>query len=132
MIEEDSDNVAKVLLKKDNKYLILIRTDNGRFDLPGGKCHIGEGFENGAFREVDEETSLQCEELKEVISTSKKKVFLCETFRGDIILDKRENFNFIWLDREHIFDLTIKNCTDVIVASQAFLLSDPKSYSKLR
>jgi len=53
----------KALIKKSDKYLILLRSDNhpvfgGYWDLPGGRLEDGEELEEGLKREVNEETSL--------------------------------------------------------------------------
>ena len=53
---KDSNNVAKVLIYKDGKYLVFTRADNKKNDLPGGHVHVNEEFMMGAIREVYEES----------------------------------------------------------------------------
>lgn len=120
---KDSKNVSKVLIKKGKKYLIMVRSDNGRFDLPGGHCHEGESFYIGAVREVWEETRLVCLDLKEIFSSSKKKVFLCESIGGEeIVLDTKENSECIWMTKKEILELNHKESTDVIFIAKSFFM----------
>ena len=64
-IEEDSKNVAKVvLIKKPNSVLFLKRTGYvkkhaGEWDLPGGHLKTNEDPIDGLIREVKEETNLK-------------------------------------------------------------------------
>lgn len=59
-----------VMLLKDNKILLGKRHDDpekadsllggaGKWTMPGGKLHFGESFEDGAVREVEEETGIK-------------------------------------------------------------------------
>ncbi|MBU2539588.1 NUDIX domain-containing protein [Patescibacteria group bacterium] len=91
-----------VMLLKDKKILLGKRHDDpekassalhgeGTWTMPGGKLHFGETFEQGAEREVLEETGMQVNKM-EVISLSNNIVsdahfitvgFLCEDFSGE-------------------------------------------------
>lgn len=128
----DSKNVSKVIIMKGSKTLVLTRADNGRFDLPGGHCHVGEDFPMGAIREVYEETKLVCLHLEEVAATSRKRVFLCKSFEGSIDLDKEENSEYQWMNKEDIFDLKTYDCTDVLITAKAYFLEDPEFWKHIR
>lgn len=128
----DSKNVSKVIIMKNEKVLVLTRADNGRFDLPGGHCHVGEDFSVGAIREVYEETKLVCLHLEEVAATSKKRVFMCKSSEGSIDLDKSENSEYKWMSKEEIFNLKTYDCTDVLVTAKAYFLEDPEFWKHIR
>jgi len=90
-----------VMILKDNKLLLGKRHPDpekassllhgeGTWTMPGGKLHFGESFEQGAIREVNEETGLDVISSK-VISISNDIVsdahfvtigLLCSEFKG--------------------------------------------------
>lgn len=56
--------IQKAVVKKDNKFLIILRSPNAKFfpehwDFPGGKLEPGEEPFAGIEREVMEETNLK-------------------------------------------------------------------------
>lgn len=61
---KDSDKIAKAVLYKDDKVLLLKRSSymkkhSGEWDLPGGHIMEGEDLIDGLIREVWEETALR-------------------------------------------------------------------------
>jgi len=90
-----------IMVLKDNKVLLGKRHDDpekadsalhgeGTWTMPGGKLHFGESFEQGATRELLEETGIKAIKLK-VVSLSNEIVkdahfvtigLLCEEFEG--------------------------------------------------
>lgn len=91
-----------VLILKDDRFLLGRRHEDpekassllhgeGTWTMPGGKLHFGESFEEGAAREVLEETGIKAKSLK-VISVSNDIVsdahfitigLLCDDFDGN-------------------------------------------------
>ena len=125
---KDSNNVAKVLIYKDGKYLVFTRADNKKNDLPGGHVHINEEFMMGAIREVYEESKIILLQCKEIVSYGRKKVFFSKRFdyantNNEIELDKKENSDYRWVDLREFMRLKISESTDAIVAAQSHLLS---------
>ncbi len=107
-----------VMLLKDGKVLLGKRNDDpekassalhgeGTWTMPGGKLHFGETFEQGAIREVLEETGMQVNKTK-VISLSNDIVFdahfvtvgfLCEDFSGESkVKEPEEITEWRWFD----------------------------------
>ena len=53
---------ANVIVTRDNGDILLIRrTDNGNYALPGGALDLGESIGDTAVRETEEETGIRCE-----------------------------------------------------------------------
>jgi 8-oxo-dGTP diphosphatase len=60
------------LVVRDGKLAIVHRPKYDDWSLPKGKLDPGEGFEEAALREVEEETGLRCELGRELPSTEYK------------------------------------------------------------
>lgn len=91
-----------VLVIKDDKFLLGKRHPDpekassalhgeGTWTMPGGKLEFGESFEEGATRELKEETGMEAQQL-EVICVSNERVpdahfvtigLLCKSFTGE-------------------------------------------------
>ena len=52
---------SAIVVNDEGKILVLRRTDNARWALPGGAMDIGESIAQTAIREVREETGLEVE-----------------------------------------------------------------------
>jgi ADP-ribose pyrophosphatase YjhB (NUDIX family) len=50
-----------VVLNEDDDILMIRRTDNGNWAVPGGAMDLGESLRDTAVREVEEETGIVCE-----------------------------------------------------------------------
>jgi 8-oxo-dGTP diphosphatase len=51
-------SVAGVVVREDDRVLVIGRDDNGDWEAPGGVLELDESFEDGVRREVLEETGL--------------------------------------------------------------------------
>lgn len=54
-----SVSVAGIVVRHDDRVLVIRRDDNGQWEAPGGVLELDESFEDGVRREVLEETGLQ-------------------------------------------------------------------------
>ena len=76
---KDINKIAKAVIVKDNKALILLRASSekkgGRWDLPGGHLNEGEELMEGLLREVYEETGLTLAEPVESLYTKENTSF---------------------------------------------------------
>ena len=53
---------VNVVVENNRREVLLIRrTDNGNYALPGGAIDLGESMAQAAVREVKEETGIECE-----------------------------------------------------------------------
>ena len=66
---------ATVVVLKDNKILLNLRSDTKTWGIPGGAAELGETLEETAARELKEETDLTAERLH-----------CCICFRGMIFI----------------------------------------------
>ena len=53
-----SVSVAGIVVREDDRVLVIRRDDSGQWEAPGGVLELGESFEDGVQREVVEETGL--------------------------------------------------------------------------
>lgn len=113
-----------VMILKDNKVLLgqrhidpekasSLMNGEGTWTMPGGKLDFGESFEEGAMREVLEETGIKIkkEDLK-VISLTNDIVptahfvtigLLCTNFSGDAkVMEPDEITQWQWFDLENL------------------------------
>jgi 8-oxo-dGTP diphosphatase len=84
-----SVSVAGVVLREDGRVLVIQRADNGSWEAPGGVLELEERPEDGACREVWEETGIkvQAERLTGVYKNMQRGVvalvFLCRPVGGE-------------------------------------------------
>ena len=82
--------VFALLFDKEGKILLSLRTDNGLWNLPGGRLEPGESPTEGLVREVKEETGLTVEvdKLQGVYSKAYSNdivlSFLCSMVNGEL------------------------------------------------
>ncbi|WP_327655998.1 NUDIX hydrolase [Streptomyces sp. NBC_00483] len=83
-----SVSVAGVVVRDDGRVLVIRRADNGTWEPPGGVLELDERPEDGAVREVLEETGIQVsvERLTGVYKNMSRGVvalvFLCRPVAG--------------------------------------------------
>ena len=97
-----------ILVKNEAGEILLIkRTDNGCWGIPGGSCELGETFEEAAVREAYEETGLEVHNLQLFSVFSGKEmhfiypngdevynavcIFTCEDYSGELRHDEMES-----------------------------------------
>ncbi len=111
-----------ILVLRDGRVLLGKRHDDpekassmlhgeATWTMPGGKLHFGESFEEGAARELTEETGLTAKSLK-VISVSNDIVdtahfvtvgLLCEDFEGEpAVMEPDEITQWEWFGLDDI------------------------------
>ncbi len=111
-----------IMILKNHKVLLGKRHDDpvkassalhgeGTWTMPGGKLHYGEKPQDGAKREVKEETSIETGSLK-LISMTNDIVpdahfvtfgFLCEDFRGEPkVMEPDEITEWRWFDLDNL------------------------------
>jgi ADP-ribose pyrophosphatase YjhB (NUDIX family) len=87
---------ANVIVVNDQGQILLIRrTDNGNWAVPGGGMDLGESITGTAMRETREETGITCEITGPVgIYTSPRHVILY-TSNGEV----RQEFSIVFTAR---------------------------------
>jgi len=96
-----------LLMKNDDSILLIHRTDNDTWGIPGGALELGESLEEAAKREMYEETNLEIFDLKlfdifsgedyyykypngdEVYNVVA--IYTTDNYRGEIIADEIES-----------------------------------------
>ena len=53
--------VSAIVADEDDRILLILRTDNNYWSIPGGGINPGETIKEAAVREVMEETGIDCE-----------------------------------------------------------------------
>lgn len=111
-----------VMLFKDGKILLGKRHvdpdkadselhGEGTWTMPGGKLEYGESFEEGAKREVSEETGIQLNESKVICVNNDKNEFAhfvtiglySDKFSGEAkVMEPDEIVEWQWFDLEHL------------------------------
>jgi len=81
--KKDSKEIAKAVLYKDDKVLLLKRSNYmkkhaGEWDLPGGHIIEGEALEDGLVREVWEETGLRIKDPVKLHSTNNDTYYMAD------------------------------------------------------
>ncbi len=88
---------ATVIVIKDGKILLNLRSDTNTWGIPGGGTELGETLEETAHRELKEETGLSAEKLS-LLSVLSGKDYYFEYPNGDMLysviaLYKAENIS---------------------------------------
>ncbi len=109
---------AVLILNADQQLLMILRTDNHCWGIPGGSMELGESLEETARREVKEEIGCEIESLElfgvysgadlyykypngdEVYNVSA--AYITDGFNGKIILDPEEHSQFKFFDIDNL------------------------------
>jgi 8-oxo-dGTP diphosphatase len=123
-----------IMILKDKKVLLGKRHDDpikassalhgeGTWTMPGGKLHYGEKPQDGAKREVKEETDIEVSGLKLISMTNDMVLdahfvtfgFLCEDFRGEVkIMEPDEITEWRWFDLHNLPSPMYKSSQKII------------------
>ncbi len=109
-----SIRAIKAIIRKDNKILLIKKSAKvdiypGRWDLPGGRLDPGETWCQGLAREVQEETGLKINFIREVRAWESKKwdtlgkTVLCEHISGEVQLSW-EHTEYRWMVPEEVIN----------------------------
>jgi len=102
-----SVSVAGVVVREDGRVLVIKRADNGAWEAPGGVLELDERPEEGACREVLEETGIkvETERLTGVYKNMKRGVvalvFRCRPVGGEECTSD-ESVDVRWFTREEV------------------------------
>ena len=99
---------AFAVIQKEDKLLFVKPPDwvsqfSGHWNFPGGVVEDGESLENGAKREVQEETNINCE-IKELLATDHNEkfdtsitIFRAKYISGELKIQEHEISEAKWL-----------------------------------
>ncbi len=103
--------LSSVVIIKDQKILLLKRSDLGVWEIPGGNIEYGETPYNAAIREAKEETNLDIEikDILTVLSISRKEldyqiivtIYLANLKNDKIQIDD-SHLDYQWLSLDEI------------------------------
>ncbi|SCK49300.1 ADP-ribose pyrophosphatase YjhB, NUDIX family [Streptomyces sp. SceaMP-e96] len=102
-----SVSVAGVVVREDGRVLVIKRADNGAWEAPGGVLELDERPQDGACREVLEETGIkvETERLTGVYKNMKRGVvalvFRCRPVGGEEHTSE-ESVDVGWFTREEV------------------------------
>ncbi|MGW2410822.1 NUDIX hydrolase [Streptomyces tubercidicus] len=123
-----SVSVAGVVVREDGRVLVIKRADNGAWEAPGGVLELDERPEEGACREVLEETGIKVETecLTGVYKNMKRGVvalvFRCRPVGGEERTSD-ESVAVRWFTREevenHMVEAYAVRVLDALVADGA-------------
>lgn len=111
--------VAEILVVHKDKSVLLMQRDFKKPNYPGlyeasagGSILKGESSENGAFRELREETGIiaeQLEFLSRFVKTNGKSIhdqYICITDcdKNSIVLQKGETIGYKWMEKKELLE----------------------------
>ena len=112
---------ATVLVIKDGKILLNLRSDTETWGIPGGGLELGECLEETAFRELKEETGLTAEKMTLVTVLSGKdfyfvypngdklysvvSLYLAENVSGELKITDGESLKLQYFDFDNLPNL---------------------------
>jgi len=102
-----SVSVAGVVVREDGRVLVIRRADNGAWEAPGGVLELDERPEDGACREVLEETGIKVEAVrltgvyKNMVRGIVALVFLCRPVGGEEQTSS-ESTDVQWFTRDEV------------------------------
>lgn len=113
--------MARIVVTHSDKILLVKRAENqtrpGEWEVPGGAVDPGESYEEGALRELQEETGI--DDIAELIFDhsawyefdGNERIavfFVAETQRTSVQLSE-EHIEFRWVDKNTIYNVNLDN-----------------------
>ena len=118
---------ATVLCKRGDRILLVARS-HARWVLPGGKPHRGESLSDAARRELAEETSIVCHDIRPVFQfaggNKQHHVFVADIEASAIARPAQEIVRCAWFDRQAIASIDCSRPTPLIVERALDVLED--------
>lgn len=107
---KDIDKIAKAVVFKDDKILLLKRSNYlkkyaGEWDLPGGHLVEDESTEDGLRREVEEETNLSLKNITKLMKNGKMNYFKADAGSEEIKLSD-EHTEYKYFSESEIKELS--------------------------
>lgn len=107
---KDIDEIAKAVVFKDDKILLLKRSNYlkkyaGEWDLPGGHLVEDESTEDGLRREVEEETNLSLKNITKLMKNGKMNYFKADAGSEEIKLSD-EHTEYKYFSESEIKELS--------------------------
>ena len=107
---KDIDKIAKAVVFKDDKILLLKRSNYlkkyaGEWDLPGGHLVEDESTEDGLRREVEEETNLSLKNITKLMKNGKMNYFKADAGPEEIKLSD-EHTEYKYFSESEIKELS--------------------------
>ena len=135
-------SVNVIVENEQGEILLIQRSDNGNWALPGGAIDIGESLTQAAIREVQEETGITCQitglvgiytDPKHIIyytshGEARQECSILFTARptGGTLTPSNESRQVRWIPRDRILDLTMDRSMRMRV--QHYLDTRPEPY----
>lgn len=112
---------ATVVILKENKILLNLRSDTNTWGIPGGAVELGETLEETAMRELKEETNLKAESFTLLNVFSGKNfyfkypnndelysvvvLYLANGVTGDLKITDGESFELKYFSKDEMINL---------------------------
>ena len=119
---------ALIFNQEEKVFLMTSPKWQGKHSLPGGHIELGETIEEAVKREIKEETNLDVFDIQFLMIQEsiysedfyKKKHFvfldfICKTKDADVVLDKREGTEHVWVTTDEALKLPLNPYTKITI-----------------
>lgn len=122
-----------IIVVDQNGDILVGKGEDGKWQTPGGHVDPGEDYYQAAIRELEEETNLKTDSLKEIghvkINGNDSKVFYCESYSGSP-KDSSELKELKFVPLHSVLDWDLRDCCRV--GLEMFASSHLKKSNKLK